>query len=146
MIYAENRRARFDYEFLDEFEAGLCLQGWEVKSLRAKQGNLRASWISFRDGEAFLLGCSISRWKFSNDVQDKERPKKLLLHKKQVQKLEQRSHEKGISVIPIDIHTNGKQIKCRIAVARGRKKYDKKQVLKDRTTKKEAQKALKHFN
>ncbi|MCF7906267.1 SsrA-binding protein SmpB [Candidatus Gracilibacteria bacterium] len=146
MILLENKRILFDYEILDTFEAGIKLEGWEVKSLRAKHGNLKSAWVRIHDGEAFLENFQVSPYRFSAEVQDRDRPKKLLLAKREIEKIEAKLQEKGRTVAPIKIYTKGHHLKCEIVIGKGRKKYEKRQVLKDRSVRKEARQALKNFN
>lgn len=146
MILLENKRVSFDYEILDTFEAGIVLAGWEVKSLRAKHGNLKAAWVKISDGEVWLENCSIPAWRYSNEIQPKDRPRRLLLHKAEMEKLAAKANEKGRTVAPTKIYTKGKTIKCEIVVGKGRKKYEKRQVLKNRDAEREARKAMKNFN
>ena len=145
-ILLENRRIRFDYEIVDTFEAGMVLEGWEVKSLRAKHGNLKGAWIKIYDGAVFLENFQIPPWRYSSEIQPKERPKKLLLTKKEIEKIVIKSGEKGQTVAPIKIYTKGRHIKCEIIIGKGRKKYEKRQVLKDRSNEKTARQTLKNFN
>jgi len=142
----DNRRARFEYDLLDTFTAGLVLQGWEVKSLRAGHANLRAAWVSLRNGEAWLENCSVTRWRFSNDVQDESRSRKLLLQKRELRKIEQKTVERGTTIVPLKIFDDHGHLKCEIAVARGRAKHEKKQVLKERAMDRSARQAMKNFN
>jgi SsrA-binding protein len=142
----DNRRARFDYELQDTFTAGMVLEGWEVKSLRAGHANLRAAWVSLRDGEAWLEKCTIAKWRFSSEEQNEERSRKLLLNKKELRKIETECNERGTTIAPLKIFSEKGNLKCEIAVVRGRKKYEKRQVLKERSEKKRADKVLKDFN
>ena len=99
----ENRKARFDYEILDTYIAGISLLGWEVKSIRAGSANLKSAWIVVKSGEAFLDNFSISPWKFSREIQEEKRSRKLLLHKKELKKLETKANEQGNTIIPLKI-------------------------------------------
>lgn len=142
----ENRRALFEYEVMDTFTAGLMLEGWEVKSLRAGHANLKSAWITIRNSEAWLENCSISPWRFSQEIQPAERSRKLLLHKKEIEKIERKLKEKGHTVIPLKIYDLRGKLKCEIALGKGRKKYEKRQVLKNRATERTARQAMKQFN
>ena len=142
----ENKRARFEYEILDTFTAGMVLEGWEVKSLRAGSANLRAAWVSVRNDEAWLENCSISPWKFSGEIQPERRSRKLLLKKPELKKLIIQEQAKSTTIIPLKIFAKGQTLKCEIAIARGRKKYEKREVLKNRSIKKEARQVMKNFN
>ncbi len=146
MILLENKRVRFDYEVLDSFEAGMLLEGWEVKSLRAKHGNLKSAWVRIHEGEVFLENFQISPWQFSAEPQKRDRPKKLLLSKHEMERIEAKLNERGRTVAPTKIYTKGRHIKCEIIIGKGRKKYEKRQVLKKRSEQKEARQALKNFN
>lgn len=142
----DNRRARFEYDLKDSFTAGIVLQGWEVKSLRAGHANLKSAWVTVRGGEVWLENCSVSRWKFSQEEQEESRSRKLLLNKKEINKLIRETNEKGTTIVPLKIFSENGKLKCEIAVARGRKKHEKKQVLKERDDKKKAAKVMKEFN
>ncbi len=142
----ENRRIRFDYEIVDTFEAGIALEGWEVKSIRAKHGNMKGAWVRFRDGEVYLENFQVPPWRYSVEVQPKDRPKKLLLNKKEIEKIAVKSGEKGHTVAPTKIYIKGRNIKCEVIIGKGRKKHEKRQVLKDRSNQKTARQALKNFN
>ncbi len=145
-VKIENRRARFEYDLLETFTAGLSLEGWEVKSLRSGHANLKAAWITIRRGEAWLENCSISPWRFSQEVQPAERSRKLLLQKKELAKIERMLNEKSHTIVPLKIYDVRGKLKCDLAVVRGRKKYEKRQVLKNRATERTARQAMKHFN
>ena len=142
----ENKKALFDYEVVDTFIAGMVLEGWEVKSIRDRSANLKSAWVNVRNGEAFLGNFKVAPWRYASGEQQKDRERKLLLHKKEIEKIEQKLNERGMAVIPIKIFNKGGKLKCEIAVAKGRKKYEKRQVLKDRSMKKEARKVLKNFS
>jgi SsrA-binding protein len=141
----ENRKARFDYEIIDTFVAGISLEGWEVKSIRAGSANLKSAWVVVRNGEAFLDNFSISPWKFSREIQPEKRSRKLLLHKKELKKLEIKSNEQGNTIIPLKIFDYKGHLKCELAVARGKKKYEKRQVLKNRAIERTVRQTLKNF-
>ena len=144
MILMENRKARFNYEIVETIEAGLVLEGWEVKSLRAKSANLKPAYIFIHNGEAVIRNFHISPWKFGNiGLQDSLREKKLLLHKKELLRLESQMNEKKIALVPLKIYLSKGKIKCAVGVGKGRQKHEKRQVLKERSMKREAQKAIK---
>lgn len=146
MILLNNKKAYYDYEVLETFEAGLLLEGWEVKSLRAKNGNIKAAWITLQDPKhIYIDNLQITPYPFSNKEMIKGRNRALLLHKKEVTRIRTKALERGVTIIPTKIYTKGKHIKCEIAVARGKQKHEKRQVLKERAMKKEAQKVLKNF-
>lgn len=144
MLITENRKARFDYEIVQTIEAGLVLAGWEVKSIRSKNINLAGAWVKLENGQAWLQQTHISPWKFGEIAkQDPFQPRKLLMHKKELLKLESLVAEKKVTVVPLKIYFQGGKIKCEIGVGKGRKRHEKKQVLKERSVDKEARKALK---
>jgi len=132
-VIAENRKARFDYELIDSFEAGLVLLGWEVKSLRDGGINLRDSYIREQNGELFLVGCHIAPYKFGRrDEMVETRDRKLLLTKKEIGRLIQAITQKGLSMIPTKIYFKGARIKLAFATGRGKKLYDKREDIKKR--------------
>jgi SsrA-binding protein len=146
MILLENRKARFDYELTDTLEAGLALQGWEVKSLRKKEGNLKGAWVRIDKGEAWLVNCKITPWKFGEmGAQDPHAPRKLLLHKKEILKLSAKQQEQKVAVVPLKIYMSKGKIKSELGVGKGRKRHEKKQVLKERSIDRAAQQDLKRF-
>ena len=142
---AENRYAKFQYEIIETIEAGIELLGTEVKSIRNGNTNLRDGYCSFRNGEILLLNVHISPHKnvgtFFNH--DPLRNKKLLLHKKEINKLKSNADKKGLSIIPLSIYLKGSWIKLNIGIGKGRKLHDKRQVEKQKTIKKEINSALK---
>lgn len=132
-IVADNRKARFDYEVIETFEAGLVLVGSEVKSLRQGQINLKDSYIAFKGNEAFLQNAHISVYKASSyNNHDPERLRKLLLHDYELAKISAALQEKGLSCIPLKVYFKKGRIKLEIALARGKKKGDKRQSIKSR--------------
>ncbi len=141
----EHKKARLNYEILEEFEAGLELLGHEVKSLRGKHGTLEGAHIIVRAGEAYLVGATIPPYQPSNTAEsyDPARTRKLLLTRKEIEKLAEMEAQKGLTIVPISVYNKGKVLKLRVAVARGRKKYDKRAVLKERDTKREIDRTLK---
>ncbi len=146
MSLIEHKKARFDYEILEEFEAGIELLGPEVKSLRAKQGKLEGSHIIVRGGEAYIVGMHIPAYQPANTAEDydPDRTRKLLLTKKELSTLATHEGQKGLTILPIRVYNKGRNLKVAVAVARGRKKYDKRTVLKERDTKREIERSLKN--
>jgi len=144
-LVAENRRARHDYEIIETYEAGLVLLGWEVKSLREGQVSLKDAYARPRGEEIFLLNCHISPYSHATNIEaDPERPRKLLLKKREIKRLIGRVTEKGLTLIPLRIYFNRRgYAKVEIALARGRKLYDKREVAKRRTLERELRSALK---
>ncbi|HPT08286.1 MAG TPA: SsrA-binding protein SmpB [bacterium] len=142
-ILAVNKKATFDYQVLETFEAGLVLFGHEVKSLRNGQVNLKGSYISFgtdlkNSSEAFLVNSHISLYKPVGKLEnyDPNRPRKLLLKKKELVYLIGKTQEKGLTVIPIKLYTKNSFIKLEIAIAKGKKSFDKREDLKKKDIKK----------
>jgi SsrA-binding protein len=143
-LIAKNKKARFDYELGERLEAGLVLKGTEVKSLRLGKGNLTDSYVKVREGEAWLIGCHISAypWACYNN-HDPERPRKLLLRKKEIRKLSGKTSEQGVSLIPLSIYFKNGKAKAELALARGKKTHDKRQSLKAREHEREIARAMK---
>ncbi len=128
----DNRRSRYEYEFLDTFEAGLVLQGTEVKSLRAGEGNLSDAYCYFRDGELFVRSLYIKEYHFGSDANhEPRRPRKLLLKRRELKRLDKKVREKGLTIVPVKLYmTDRSFVKLQIALARGKKTFDKRDSLK----------------
>jgi len=148
MAFISNKKARFDYEILDTFEAGAVLFGYEVKAIRDGRGKLEGAHVVVRGGEAFLVGASVSYYQKANTPEsyDPERSRKLLLSKKELAELEKKTNEAGLTITPIKWYNNGGKIKLEIALARGKKKADKRETLKKRDTKRDLDRILKNQN
>ncbi|MGG5889142.1 SsrA-binding protein SmpB [Falsiroseomonas sp. HC035] len=134
-IAAQNRKARYDYKIGEEIEAGVMLVGPEVKSLRAGRATLTEAWAGERDGEMWLFNCYIPEWQAGSHVATFEprRPRKLLLHRKQVQTLAASIARDGISLVPLDIHFNERGVaKILLGVGEGKKKHDKRAAIAER--------------
>ncbi len=144
-ILSENKKARFDYDILETFEAGLVLTGQEVKSIRLGRASLRSAYVILKDEEAFLIGANIPAYQPKNAPADydAERLRKLLLNKKEIKHLIGKSKEKGLTLIPLKIYTKNAKIKLAFGIGKGRKKTDKREVIKQRETKREIDKELK---
>ena len=139
-----NRKARFDYEILDEIEAGIVLTGTEIKSLKNGQANLRDSYAIVRNGEVFLLNMHISEYKEGNIFNhDETRTRKLLLHKKEIIKLKDKLELDGLTLVPLKVYFVKNKAKILLGLARGRKNYDKRQVIKERDIIRDMKKAMK---
>lgn len=139
-----NRRARFEYELLERFEAGLALTGSEVKSIRDGRANLQDGHVEFAGGEAFLVGVHISPYPnagYANHEPDRRR--KLLLHRREIRRLAGKVAEKGLTVIPLAVVQAGNWLKVELALARGKKLHDKRETLRRRTLDREAEAAVK---
>lgn len=142
---ADNRKARHDYELYDRFEAGLALQGTEIKSIRKGKVQLKDSYISFYNGEAFIKGMHISPYEFGNRFNhDETRDRKLLLHKQEIRKLFQETRIKGYTVVPVRLYLSKGLAKLEIALAKGKNLHDKRETQKAKDAKREIDKALKN--
>ena len=145
MILLENKKAHFDYEIIEKMTAGLELLGGEVKSLRLKQGSLTGARVIIRGGEAFLLGISITPYQTKNKSGEpaNQRTIKLLLTKKEISYLAGKAEERGLTIIPLNIRALGKKIKTEIGLARGKKKFEKREKIKKRDTEREMRREMK---
>lgn len=137
---AQNRRARHDYDILDTYEAGIVLVGSEVKAIRDGKVNLRDSYARVQDGEVWLHGVHISPYAFANGfgVVDPERPRKLLLHRRQIAQLFQRTSNQGLTLIPLSVYFRDGRVKIDLALAKGRRHYDKRRAIAERDANLEA--------
>jgi SsrA-binding protein len=146
MTLTTNRKAHFNYEILEKLEAGIELLGHEVKSVQKGQVNLEGAHITIRGNEAFLVGATISPYQPNNLTEDYDpaRNRKLLLTKKELTSLEKTESEKGLTIVPISMYNKGRKIKLEIAIVRGKKKFDKRQTLKKRDSKREIDRTLKN--
>ena len=143
-LLAKNRKARHLYHILETEEAGLELLGTEVKAIRAGRVNLKEAFVQFVDGEAFLIGCHISKYEHSGyTAHDPVRRRRLLMHKRQLERWSSKVIEKGLTVVPLSISLDGRWIKLEIGLARGKQLHDKRETLRQRTLDREAQQALK---
>lgn len=133
-MFAENRKARFDYEILETFEAGLVLSGAEVKSIKNGRMNLTGSYLNFHNGELYLIGAFIAPYQPKNQPADYDpyRSRKLLLRKKELVSLIGKIKPKGLTLIPLKAYNKGRRIKLEFAVARGKKQYDKREIIAKR--------------
>jgi SsrA-binding protein len=132
-IIASNRRARYEYEILDTWEAGMVLVGSEVKSLRAGNANLSDAYAMTRRGELWLLNLHISPYKQAGrDNPDPRRERKLLLHRREIEKLGSQINERGLTLVPLSLYFSNGRAKVEIGLARGKKRYDKRESIKRR--------------
>ena len=145
MTIVKNKKAYFDYEILETQEAGIELLGHEVKSIRAKNVNLKWSYVSFQNGELFLKQMHIGSWKslVNRDALDVERPRKILLPKKKIIYYGSKLKEGGYTLLALEMYFKGSLIKVRVWLAKWKKSYQKKQTLKERSIDKEAKMMLK---
>lgn len=141
-VLAVHRRARFDYELGDRYEAGLALIGSEARSLRDHAPDLSDSWVDVHTGEAWLKGMRIPPLQHAAFAHDERRPRKLLLHRKEIDKLRSAVEREGMTLIATKCYFKGGRAKVEVAVARGKKTHDKRQALKERTADREAQQAM----
>lgn len=141
---AENKKAFFNYQILEKFEAGISLIGQEVKSIKAGRISLGGSYVVFKDGEIFLIGATIPPWQPKNAPTDyrSDRPRKLLLKKSEIKYLIGKSKEKGLTLIPLRMYTKKGKIKLEFGIAKGRKKVDKRELIKKRDIEREIQRTL----
>ena len=140
-----NRKAFHDYQILDTFEAGISLLGSEVKSLRAHQGSLQDAYVLIDNGEVILKNMSISPYSQAAVFGHEERrQRKLLLHKREIAKLEKATQDKGTTIIPLAVYVKGSYIKVKIATARGKKAHDKRSAIKEREAKRAIERAMKN--
>jgi SsrA-binding protein len=143
-LIAENRRARHDYHLLDRFEAGLVLTGTEVKSLRDGRATLAQSWAEVRDGEAWLMGAEIATYDQGNRANhEPTRPRKLLLHRREIDSLYGKVREKGLTVVPTRLYFKDGRVKIELALARGKDVRDKRRDVIDRDARRQIERALK---
>jgi SsrA-binding protein len=143
----KNKKAYYDYEILEKYEAGIALKGTEVKSLREGKANLRDAFVRIENGEAFLFNAYIAPYTHGNLFNhEPTRTRKLLLHKSEIKRLLGKTQEKGLTIIPLRMYFNNRgKVKVEIALARGKKKYDKREAIKKREMEREAQKAMKYY-
>jgi SsrA-binding protein len=144
----QNKKARHDYFIEDTFEAGVVLQGWEVKSLRAKKSQLTDTYVLIKDGEAFLLGCHITPLNTASThvVADPTRTKKLLLHRKELARLFSATQQKGYTCVCAKLYWKSHLVKAQIALAKGKQAHDKRATLKDRQWNIDKQRLVRHNN
>ena len=139
---ATNRQAGFRFNLLDKFEAGIVLQGSEVKSLRQGGAQLKDAYAEVRDGEVWLRNMHIAPYKPARENHEPERPRKLLLHRREIERLLGATSEKGLTIVPTRLYWSGARVKVELAVAKGKDLYDKRRSIKDRDTKREIERAM----
>jgi SsrA-binding protein len=146
MSLIEHKKARLNYEILEQYEAGIELLGHEVKSLRQKHGKLEGAHVVVRGGEAYIVGMSVPAYQPANTdkTYDPARTRKLLLTKKELRALGEMESQKGLTVVPLSVYNKGRNLKVDIVVVRGRKKFDKRAVLKKRDTDRDIRRTLKN--
>ena len=145
-IIAVNRKARYEYFIEDEYEAGLVLKGTEVKSLRLGKVNLKDSYARIKDGEVFIYQMHIGPYPFAYyDNHDPLRPRKLLLHKREIKRLYSKVNEKGHSLVPLKIYLKRGKAKITVALAKGKRKYDKREAIKRRDEQRDLDRERKYY-
>ncbi|MEG0326940.1 MAG: SsrA-binding protein SmpB [Erysipelothrix sp.] len=146
VVVAKNRKAYHDYFIEDEFEAGMVLTGTEIKSIRDGKVQLKESFISIKDGEAWIKGMHIAQYDQGNRFNHEEvADRKLLLHDYEIEKLDKAERIKGYTIVPLDIHLVRGRAKMKIALAKGKQLFDKRQVEKERSMNRDIQKAMKRY-
>lgn len=144
-VVCQNRKAYHDYHIEETLEAGIALLGTEVKSLRAGKANVKDSYVIVKDGEAFLLNCHISPYSHGNIMNhDPLRTRKLLLHRKEINRLKGKTAMRGFTLIPLKIYFKDSFAKLEIALARGKKLFEKRETIKERQARKEIERAIKN--
>jgi SsrA-binding protein len=142
-VVATNRKARHDYIIEDTYEAGIALLGSEIKSIRAGQVNLRDSYAAIRDGEVWLLNAHISPYKqASYQNHEPRRERKLLLHRREINRLTGKLQEKGLTLVPLRIYLKNGRAKVELGLARGKRSFDKRQTLREKADQRQIERAL----
>ncbi len=143
--FISNKKAHFNYEILEEIEAGIELFGFEVKSVRGGQGSIESARVIGRGGEVFLVGATIPAHQPKNapTSYEMDRTRKLLLGAKDIEKITDAEGAKGLTIVPILMYSKGRYIKVKVAIVRGKKKFDKRETLKTRDTKREMDREMK---
>jgi SsrA-binding protein len=141
-VICQNKRARFDFSIEETYEAGIVLKGTEVKSLRQGKVNLKDSFARVSNGEIFLMSAHISPYTHGNQFNhDPDRPRKLLMHKREIKRLYGKSKEKGFSLIPTKLYFKDGRVKVEIGLGKGKRAYDKRELLKQRTVEREVERS-----
>lgn len=132
--YAINKKATFDYDILEKFEAGLVLKGFEVKSIKNNRISIKNAFVTAKAEQLYLTNANISLYSHAGKIEnyDPTRPRKLLLHKKQIKYLSGKVRTEGLTMVPVSVYNKGRKIKLEFALAKGKKKYDKREVIKKR--------------
>ena len=139
-----NRKALYDYEVLDTFEAGIVLTGTEIKSLRNHGGSLQDAYIIIHENELWLIHSSIAPYSYGSAYNHPEkRKRKLLMHRREIEKLRKASQEKGLTLIPLSFYLQRGKIKVKVAIVKGKKTYDKRRAIKEKEERKSIQRILK---
>lgn len=142
-VVCRNRRALHDYEILQQLQCGIVLAGSEVKSIRANKISIEEAYVKVRDGAVWLVNCDISEYPQATYMNHPSRQtRKLLLHRREIRKFAEVAAERGLTIIPLDVHIERGLVKLTIAVARGRKLHDKREKMKEKSDRKEMQQAV----
>ncbi len=142
-IICQNKKARHDYEIVETYEAGIALKGTEVKSLRMGKANLKDSYARIKSGEVYLIGTHISPYPFANyNNHAPLRDRKLLLRKQEIRKLLGKTKERGLTLVPLRLYFRNGRVKVELALAKGKRLFDKRETLRRKTIEREAQRAL----
>ncbi len=146
MALISNRKAHFNYEITNKFQAGIELLGFEVKSVKKGQGSLEGTYITIRGAEAFIIGMNIPPYQVANTPKDYEptRNRRILLTKKEISELEGVEKQKGLTLVPLSVYNKGKKLKLEFGIARGKKKFDKRETTKKREVTRETRRTLKY--
>ena len=142
---ADNKKAAYNYFFEERFEAGMVLEGWEVKSLREGKVQLTDGYVVIKNGELFVIGCQINALKTASSHvnPDSVRTKKLLMKKEEIKRLIGKVEQKGYTLVPLNLHWKNGRVKCEIALAKGKATHDKRDTIKEREGKREVERVMK---
>jgi SsrA-binding protein len=145
LILAKNKRALFDYEILEKYEAGLVLEGHEVKSIKTGHISVNGSFVVMKNGECWLIGATVSPYKMAGRLlgYDPARSRKLLLHRHEIDSLIGKTKQKGLTLVPLEVYTKGGKIKLKFGLARGKKKYEKRETIRKREVEKKIREEMK---
>ncbi len=148
-VLASNKKAYFNFDILDQVEAGILLEGWEVKSIKSGRISLDGAYVKEKNGEFYILQSNVPKYKFSTNgaVMDEHRDRKLLMHKKQIVNLHSKSKQEGATIVPLEVIQNDKGlVKVTVALVKGRKSFDKRAKLKERDQKRRIEQDRKKYN
>ncbi|HYR26221.1 MAG TPA: SsrA-binding protein SmpB [Aquabacterium sp.] len=146
MSIAENRKAHFNYHIEERFEAGVVLEGWEVKAIREGQVQMTDGYVVIKNGELFLIGLRINALRSASThiKPEADRIKKLMMHRKEIQRLIGKTEQKGYTLVPLNLHWKGGRVKADIALAKGKAEHDKRHTVKEREWEREKGRLMRH--
>ena len=146
MSIAENRKAQFNYHIEERFEAGVGLEGWEVKAIREGQVQMTDGYVVIKNGELYLIGLHINALRSASThiKPEADRTKKLLMHREQIRRLIGKTEQKGFTIVPLNLHWKGGRVKADIALAKGKAEHDKRNTIKDRDWEREKGRLMRH--